>query len=291
MANQTIVFLHIPKTAGSTLNSIMERQYSRRQFYSLYPTRLYPDGNAKQFHSMSTEQRAQLRLLTGHVGYGFHCELPNPVTYFTLLRDPIERVISFYYYVRRNAGHYLHDYTLAQNLSLPQFVASGSTEVNDNLSVRMISGHWKDIAYGQCTREMLEMAKQNLREYFAVVGLAERFDESLLLLKQAFGWRNVYYMRHNVTQDRPRQGELPVDTLNLIRQHNQLDGDLYDFARTLFEAQLNQSGLDIPAELDRFHRRNRIAQPYLRVVQPYLRAQHAFRKRAAQTVQPHTQAH
>ena len=122
------------------------------------------------------------------------------------------------------------------------------------------------------------MAKQNLREHFAVVGLVERFDESLLLLKQAFGWRNVYYMRHNVTQDRPRQGELPAETLELIRQHNQLAMELHHFARTLFETQLKQSGLDLPAELDRFHRLNRVAQPYLRIVQPYLRAKYAIRK-------------
>jgi hypothetical protein len=291
MTEQTIIFLHIPKTAGSTLNSIMERQYPRQQFYSLYPSRLYPNGNADEFHSMSTERRAQLRLLIGHVGYGYHQLLPNPVTYFTLLRDPIERVISFYYYVRRNAGHYLHDFALAKDMTLPQFIASEATEVNDNLSVRVISGRWKEIPYGQCTTEMLDMAKQNLREHFAVTGLTERFDESLLLLQRAFGWRNVYYMRHNVTQDRPRQGELPADTLALIRQHNQLDMELYDFTCMLFEAQLKQSGLDIPAELDRFHRMNRVVQPYLRVVQPYLRAQYAIRKYSGRALLRHALPH
>lgn len=43
--------------------------------------------------------------------------------------------------------------------------------------------------YGQCSPEMLESAKKNLQD-FAAVGLTERYNETLILLKRAFNWHN-----------------------------------------------------------------------------------------------------
>jgi len=124
MTQPTIIFAHIPKAAGTTLHRIIEQQYHRQEIYSIYSTPLTPEASFEHFTNLTPEQRAQIRILKGHMSFGLHAYIPGPVTYFTLLREPIERVVSFYYYIRQSHQHYLHDHVLAHNLSLQQYIES-----------------------------------------------------------------------------------------------------------------------------------------------------------------------
>lgn len=198
---------------------------------------------------MSETQRANVRILQGHMGYGLHRAVPHQTRYFTLLRDPIERVISFYYFVRRNKQHYLFDFVETENRTLKEFMESQVTPMVDNAQVRMISGVWLDVPFGDCDDELLDIAKKNLRDKFTVVGLTERFDETLLLLKRAFSWNNVFYTRKNVTKSRPRKYDLPPDQLQAVVDANHLDVQLYEYAQELFESHLGRQGITFPLEL------------------------------------------
>jgi hypothetical protein len=264
MEQPVIIFAHIPKAAGTTLHRIIEQQYHRQDIYSIYPTPRNPEGGFSQFVNLPPEQRAQIRIMKGHLLFGLHAYLPGPFTYFTLLREPIDRVISFYYYVRQNAQHYLHQHVLAQNMSLRQYIESQATTANDNFQVRMLAGA-QGIAFGQCTRGMLDEAKFNLQEYFSVAGLSEHFDATLLMLKHAFQWRSVYYVRQNVNVRRPALATVPPDTLDLIREQNWLDIELYQYVKQLFEDRLKNAGSKFTEELTTFRAENQRRQPLLRI--------------------------
>ena len=119
---------------------------------------------------------------------------------------------------------------------------------------------------------MLARAKNNLQEAFDVVGLAERFDETLLLLKNAFHWRHIFYVKLNVTRVRPQQNEVPPETQRLIQEHNQLDLELYRHAQELFTEQLHNQGTAFAQQLQSFQTRNRLLQPLLHI---WWRAPHA----------------
>jgi hypothetical protein len=86
------------------------------------------------------------------------------------------------------------------------------------------------------------MAKEHLRDNIAVVGLTERFEETLLLLQQAFNWPNVWYRPRNVTRNRPQQDELSDDTLQAIAELNRWDMALYEYAQTLFAKRIAAQG-------------------------------------------------
>jgi hypothetical protein len=107
------------------------------------------------------------------------------------------------------------------------------------------------------------MAKRNLRDRFAVVGLMEHFDETLLVLQRTFGWRNVYYARQNVTRNHPPKSALPLATLALVAEVNQLDAELYRYAQILFKALIERQGPSFAAELVKFQRINRLISPFL----------------------------
>jgi hypothetical protein len=236
-AKQTVIYLHIPKTAGTTLHRIIERQYPPEQIYSFDETHDFDD-----FQSLTEARKARIRVFKGHMIFGLHELIPEPSTYCTVLRDPVERAISNYHFARHTPQHHHYNLITSQNLSLEGYLESKAAPMMDNGQTRMLSGGWYILPFGECTDQVLEAAKANLRERFAVVGLAERFDETLLLLKQAFCWRNVFYVRQNVASSRPRKADLPRATLDIVEKYNQLDAELYRHALTLFDEQVRRQG-------------------------------------------------
>lgn len=249
----TIIFLHIHKTAGTTLHRIIERQYRPEQIWTLDEQHVLDDLLA-----LSDAQRAEIQMLSGHMIFGLHAYMPGTSTYFTLLREPIERAISFYYFIRRNPHHYHFDPIRSGGLSLEGFLEARHNNMMDNGQTRMLAGALQyDQPVGECTRELLELAKRNLRDSFSVVGLVEYFDESLLLLRQAYGWRNLFYVKQNVTDSRPLKEELSPDALDLAAEYNQLDLELYRYATSLFEQQVRQQGPRFARRVQLFKLANR----------------------------------
>jgi hypothetical protein len=123
---------------------------------------------------------------------------------------------------------------------------------------------WTDPGYGECDQATLDLAKHNLREHFAVVGLTERFDETLLLLKRTFGWQRIQYTRHNVTRGRPRRDSLDAETLAVLSEYNQLDIALYQYAQRLLADQICAQGPSFARALWAFQLANRFVQPVAR---------------------------
>jgi hypothetical protein len=261
MSDKTVLFVHIPKTAGTTLNNILERQYPPEAMYVLAPN---AQEKLAAYYQLDAKEKEQYRIIFGHMGFGLHEHLPGPYSYFTILREPIDRCVSFYYFARRLPEHYLHKYVFDQAWSLAQFVESGITIMMDNFQTRLISGVWEDPAYGQCSPDLLTQAKRNLENHFDMVGLTSEFDRTLLLLKRQYGWNNIYYTPQNVTRQRPSARRIDQNTRNLLAAHNQLDIELYRFAQDLFARRLAAEGADFKRELLEFRLRNNYLAPLLR---------------------------
>ncbi|MCC1494822.1 sulfotransferase family 2 domain-containing protein [Cognatishimia sp. F0-27] len=91
----TVVFLHIPKTAGQTIHAELTRVMGTD---AASPIRV---------HSQAKTPEAQMppgyRLYSGHIDWGALETLPEPRFVFTVLRDPLERMASFYFYLRKEA--------------------------------------------------------------------------------------------------------------------------------------------------------------------------------------------
>jgi hypothetical protein len=86
-------------------------------------------------------------------------------------------------------------------------------------------------------QRVLDIAKENIMKSFSVVGLCERFEESLMLMANAFGWEIPYYENRKVSKVRPT---LEPGVVNMIQEHNRLDMELYEFARKRFEDTLHK---------------------------------------------------
>lgn len=230
-----LIFLHLPKTGGGTLSDVLRREYGQRAVLELYDS-----SYGEEVASLLPGSGDTVRVVIGHLYFGIHAFLPNSAQYVTLLREPVERVVSHYYFVRNDPTHYL--YETAQQLNLHDFVIARGAHEPNNDQTRLLSGKRFAASPGAFPDEMLAEAKENLSRHFAVVGLTEAFDESLLLMQRTFGWRRPYYMRRNVGRNRPGIDALPDATIDVIRASNELDIELYHYATALFRKQLRLRG-------------------------------------------------
>jgi len=231
-----LFFVHIPKTAGTTLGGILVQHYGRDRVFACHPDRSIVGYTAEDFLSFPAEKRNKFQLVRGHFGYGLHEDYQEPYKYITILRDPVDRVISHYYYVLKRTDHYLHKKVTSENISLKDYVTSGMTGEMDNGQLRMLTGPKGYYAkFGTCTPELLELAKENLRNDFLVVGISERFDETLLVLREVLGVYTPFYLNLKVNNKRPKREKISEDVVAAIREHNQLDEELYNFANELMD--------------------------------------------------------
>jgi hypothetical protein len=257
MDYDNLIFLHIPKAAGSTLHPVLERHYSKRAYRTIsLPEQL------EAVKQLPQAECRHIRLLKGHMPFGMHSYLEGRSRYVTLLRHPAERVISHFYYVKRTPGHYLHHH-LARGMSLTEFASSGLSGEMDNGQVRLLSGHDQDIPCGQCTRDLLDTARSNIEQHFAVAGLTERFDESLVLMAIELGWNwTPYYLNRNVTKDKPVAKQIDPIALKVIEQANPLDFELYEWASRRFQTQLARRQPEVDTRIAELNRANRLYRPW-----------------------------
>lgn len=238
---ETLIFIHIPKTAGATFSAILARLYPK-QTYSIYGT-----NDMAQFLQLPEEQRAQIALLQGHFAYGIHHSIPRPSQYITFLRNPVERVLSFYYYILRYSDIYLYDAVANGKMSLAEFVNSSLSPELSNLQVRLVAGYDEkiDTAGEGINEATLELAKQRLTNDFTAFGITERFDESLALFAKTLHWSlTPDKLSSRTVNEDPKRGqrtEVTPQVLEDIRRHNDLDIRLYEYASRLFDERIRNS--------------------------------------------------
>ncbi|KHJ98885.1 heparan sulfate 6-sulfotransferase [Oesophagostomum dentatum] len=212
--NDVLVFVHIQKTAGTSFEKFLVR----------------------------------------------HLNTEHPCQYFytTFLREPIARFISEYRHVNRGATWIASRHICNgraptsdelplcfdphlgwDDVSLDEFLHC-PFNLAFNRQTRMLA----DLTLVNCyarngmdpktrNRILLESAKSNLRN-MAFFGIKERMDDSQVMFERLF---NLSFNRKLSAWSRSKSNDTDVtpEQMRLIREHNELDIQLYDYALKLFE--------------------------------------------------------
>jgi len=255
------VFLHIPKTGGTSLHRALRFVYVGHKIYTSPPDVRNPEVIAEKI-----KESGQVQLVRGHVDYGLHEHVRDSCRYFTMLRDPVKRVVSLFYDVKHWRGD-----TEVASMQLGDYIESHHPSYVRNDQVKRLAGDEED----RSDEELLTSAKTNLNRHITAFGLTERYDESLLVLRRLLGWsRYPLYIRGKTNNHRPPLSSIDAGILKAIRHQNQLDISLYEFACGKFKEQLEAMG-DIESELNRFQRLNSV---YSTVGSPLLKAYSKMRR-------------
>ena len=259
----SVVFQHVAKTAGSTFENILNRQYDPNRIYRL--TADTPDELLRAIHRykrMSLAERASYDLVAGHSAFSVFDDIPGQRVGITFLRDPVERVISHYFYAKRRPDHPL--YSMAMDLDLGDYTLSLPNELQNRCTQVFASLTHREI--NADPEAALAVAKKNLKVHFRVIGLTERFDESIVLIAHRLGWNQFpYYQRLNVTSKRPKRSQVSDQALRVIREANALDIRLYESASEWFQEAIDEGGSLLSKKIRHFVNMNSYYQLYLKM--------------------------
>lgn len=259
LADPTVIFLHIGKTGGTSLRQVLRRNYRTADTLLVGTPERVREETLNEFAALSEPARERPRLLFGHTVFGLHEYVPRPSTYITLIRKPQSLVLSQYRFVLRRPGHRLYQQIVSANMGLEDYIRSGISLEMDNSQTRAVSGDLST-PYGECTDEMLKIAKRNIEKDFAVVGITERFDETLILMQKTLGWSKLHYVRANVAPS-SQPLEVSDEARRLIAEHNRLDNQLYEYVGARFDEAIARYP-SFPDDLARFQKGNVLYGPW-----------------------------
>ena len=245
-----LYFLHIAKTGGRSFEDLLKSNFPKEHTVRIDVPNGYPENiPSNVFHDY--------RLYLGHLGYYFLSLFPEDKKPFwiTMLRDPVERVISYYYFFRnvkpvdKNHTSYQHQ-VLANTLSLLEFVKSDATaslvnnyQFNNLVDSEMIYYNTTGVKHKRSRSpvELVTLVKDRLQNECMFFGITEQYDKSIALLCYTFNWDlpTQPLTKLNVTPDKPSNSELMPEVIEAIRSKVDLDIEIYDFARELFKKRID----------------------------------------------------
>jgi len=249
-----LVHHHLPKTAGRSLRLVLEANHGPGELVNL--TGREEEGLGldelyrRWWRSLAEAERATVRCVTSHTAqYLVPVVDDRPVRVFTMLREPVERVISLVFFIRWMDENGSHSPMLAamrergwQLKDVYRELGGDNDAPSDlkrlfwplfNGQAREVAGPYVDWAApafraGAGGLDSLREVADGLLAKRYVVGVSERFSQSLRLFADTFGWRRTFIPHVNVQPYGSTRSEIDEETRSLIRTYNGVDAELHD---------------------------------------------------------------
>ena len=243
-----LLFIHIPKAAGTTLRSIVDCQYGADNVLTYYNQLSRQMLDNLDYHLRASDR--DYRGLIGHFKYGVHEILSRQARYVSFLRDPVALAVSSYFEkLNMNRPHFTKPdgslFSLDETLDREGWNYA-------NQQVKYLTGMADN---AEVNEEDLATCLNNITTDFAFVGTVEKFNPSILLLSRALGWKPCLYNRLNPGGLR---SDILPSTLTRIASLNLLDRKLHDLVEDRLAKQVqaqepifNAALAELEAELDR----------------------------------------
>ena len=222
-------FVHLQKTAGTALFKRMRHHFGDDQ--------VYPRRDEARTAKVVLDVEFMLERLaadpggyqavTGHFPLAVASRLPPGTRTFTLLRDPVERTLSFLRH-QREVDPKFDGWTLE---AMYEHRRETSANLLLNHQVKMLSMRPDEMTYGALSTVVVDdahiaEAKDALLTRIDVWGIQERFDEFCAEIASTFSWDLGEPLFMNRSQPMPSSDELA----ERIALDNGPDLELYRFA-------------------------------------------------------------
>lgn len=255
-AEPLLIFNHIPKTAGRSLQGVLRANYPARERIELYAVDRRPEWYRLFWGSLSQSERAELRCVVGHGADRLIPFLDRSFRVLCVLRHPVERALSLWHfmlsrYESRRGRFDLGDHA---DRSLPAILkrtgwsiddvfrelGSGKSDVQGfggffDGQARQLAAIYREVQLPNgYSPEAAEGRRAALPELLGrmegdhLVGVQDRLERSVERFAAELGWTRLDLPRKNVSRGRQAADELSADTRELILAHNQLDMALYE---------------------------------------------------------------
>lgn len=234
--SRRIVFLHIAKTAGTSIVHFFRRRLPEGGLCS--------HGDFLDFPREREPLQRELerfQFVSGHFGYAEVAALLPGAYSFTFLRDPVDRALSLYKFcLHPDMQRRFAVARAARDLGLEGFLRSDLPEVVEMLdnqqTWQLARNYWSEdrraLSHLSPT-ELLQLAEEHLAQ-FSRVGTTESFTEDFRAILGDLGIRETVPGKRQLRTVEPvNRLDLAPDTLDLLRERQALDYRLLAYARGL----------------------------------------------------------
>lgn len=230
-------FMHIPKTAGMSMRLYLDEQYQSDQICP-----------AERWHDLLGQMSPRaFQLVRGHFHYNLRALVSENVRMLTLLRDPIRRTLSALRHLRRDPRFH-ETYDIARNLPLKGLLRHPAImSAHRDVQARYLCASMTPEAVATYLERNptggagdledppdLDLAMERL-DTIDFVGLTEDLDTLVHGVGHAMRYHpSPWFPRINDDPDPTDPlADLGSEELALLREHNRIDLDLYEYARRM----------------------------------------------------------
>ncbi len=227
-----IIHLHIPKTAGTAFRSAFEKAAGGK-------LRVCPHFNERRLADID---QSQYDFFSGHFGFKTATELGGEI--ITVLRNPVDRFVSVYYFWRRLYEKGIEKSVrtdLATRYPLSEFVKirdepSLLGALHNTMTWQIARGtsftHRRELrAEGKTEDDIVQLALANLAT-FSLVGIQEKLESFAEAMAKKFAV-TLNIKKVNVAAARPVAEDIGTATINGIREWSSMDFQVYEHVARL----------------------------------------------------------
>lgn len=217
------MFVHLPKSAGTSFNDLLR---------SLYGNRFLSVSNHREAWVNRRPDPGRILCLSGHFPYGWHRRLGRrasgswpsdglfegrKIRYVAIVRDPLERVMSFYRYAKREPKHRHHRAATA-------------------MAPREFFKHLDAIEDREPWNQQFRMMGGLPGDRFFLAAPLEKIGDFVQVLSSALDWPEDLRLPHSNRSEFPDRDGFDDTLLGEIAERSSLDRELYDEVSRRFEA-------------------------------------------------------
>lgn len=237
-----VVFFHIPKTAGTSFHKVLSEVYPEDRTFSV--SGADPREKLRELEKLPKKNKDELLMLKGHLLLNADQLLEKECIFLSFFRDPVDRTISSYHYLKKAAHNRFHQEV--KRIALKDFPAFLLEKKWDNLQTRFLATSPHHIREPESREGIRQLEQEGLPRAFEVLNemidhplITEEFDRSIVYLARELDWPrlpvpDVRNRSRSGNRKRP-SGKL----LQSLESVNELDMELYEKARSIFHQKLD----------------------------------------------------